>query len=79
MSHDSPVRSAVDPDVHAVLYSSKTPVNVDGYKLGEPKGLACPHPECAGYVLLDEDPETPGWQDREFHDDECPYYGESLH
>lgn len=68
----SSIRPAVDPDVHAVLRASKTPVSVDSYKLGEPKSLECPHPECHATVLLDADPDTPGWEEMD-HSDECPY------
>lgn len=66
------VESAVDPEVVAVIRRSKTARTVDGFKPGEPKILACPHPECRATVLLDEDPDTPGWTEMD-HSDECPH------
>ena len=36
------MRSFADPDTHFQLERSETPVNVDGFKLGEPTGrLSC--------------------------------------
>lgn len=44
MRRERSVQSAVDPEVHAVIRDSATPMSVDGYKLGEPTGLVvCEH------------------------------------
>lgn len=66
------VRSGADPDVHVEIYHSVSPVDVDGYKRGEPKLLSCPHGECQASVFLDEDPSTPGWEEMD-HAEDCPY------
>ena len=39
------------------LHASETPVDVDGYRAGEPKELACAH--CDARMLITADP-TPG-------------------
>jgi len=57
------VRSAVDPDVHALIV--QRPDN-------QPDYLACPTEECAAYVKIDADPSTPGWTELD-HDPDCPY------
>jgi hypothetical protein len=57
------VRSAVDPDVHALIT-----VRPDG----EPKYLTCPTEDCAAYTAIDRDPATPGWTELG-HAEDCPY------
>jgi len=46
-----------DPETQYSIVKSDTPVNVDGYKIGEPKYLECD--ECGARVLLTPEP-TPG-------------------
>lgn len=57
-----------DPSTHFEIVPSTTPVDVDGYKLGEPKLLRCT--ECGADVLLTEEP-TPGI-DELGHEKFCP-------
>jgi len=61
-------RSFADPDTEFELLRSDTPVDVDGYKLGEPKKLQCP--ECGASVLLTPEP-SPGVDELQHHP-QCP-------
>lgn len=55
-------KSFADPDTHFELVRSDTPVNVDGFKIGEPVGeVEC---ECCGAVAVNVD-EIP-------HAKDCP-------
>jgi len=62
------MRSPFDPDTHYRIRRSETPVDVDGYKIGEPKKLVCD--ECGASVLLTEEP-SPGVDDGLPHDPQC--------
>jgi hypothetical protein len=62
------MRSFTDPDTEFELERSDTPVDVDGYKLGEPKQLKCV--ACGAAVLLTESP-TPGVDELQ-HEPACP-------
>lgn len=57
-----------DPDVEFRIESSETPVDVDGYKIGEPKHLVCLG--CGESVLLTETPSA--GIDQFPHDKHCP-------
>jgi len=48
-------------ETHYRIERSQVPVNVDGYKVGEPKRLVCVG--CGASVRLDPDPATPGIDD----------------
>ena len=61
-------RSPFDPDTHYSIVPSDTPVNVDGYKLGEPQHLRCD--ECGASVLLTPEP-SPGIDELQ-HEPDCP-------
>ena len=56
------MKSFSDPQTHFRMLRSETPVNVDGFKLGEPTGeIECE--ECgASHLNIDEIP----------HDADCP-------
>jgi hypothetical protein len=43
-----------EPDTEYRIETSETPVDVDGYKIGEPKRLVCE--ACGASVLLTEEP-----------------------
>ena len=60
--------SPFDAGTHYAIERSDTPVNEDGYKLGEPKLLSCDH--CSAAVLLTPEP-SPG-VDELSHDPDCP-------
>lgn len=51
------IRSFADPETHFELVRSDTPVDVDGYKLGEPKMIRCP--VCGADRLITKEP-SPG-------------------
>lgn len=53
----SKLPSFSDPDTHFSIERSDTPVDVDGYKIGEPMYLVCDY--CGARVLLTREP-TPG-------------------
>lgn len=56
-----------DPQTEYEIARSDSPINVDGYKLGEPKRLVCE--ECGADVLLTEEPSA-GVDDME-HERDC--------
>lgn len=58
------MRSFSDEDTEFEIERSDTPVDVDGYKLDEPKRLECP--ECGAGVLLTPDP-SPGVDELQHH------------
>jgi len=62
------MKSFADPDTHFEIERSETPVNVDGYKVHEPKWLRCA--ACGASVLLTEEP-SPGVDELQ-HAPNCP-------
>jgi hypothetical protein len=63
------VRSFSDPETEFRIVASETSVDVDGYKLGEPKFLECPY--CAACVQITPDPSDPGIEELP-HATACP-------
>jgi len=64
-------RPATEEGVNPTIYDSRSPVSVDGYKIGEPKLLFCPIEGCSAWTRITEEPST-GWEELE-HDEGCPH------
>lgn len=62
------MRSFSDESTHFEIVRSETPLDVDGYKIGEPKYLRCT--ECGAQELLTPDP-SPGVDELQ-HEPDCP-------
>jgi len=70
MSHNERPH-VTDEDTYIRIDRSKTPKDVDGYKLEEPKRIACP--ACGADAWLTRDPGDPGIADLHDEDSDCPY------